>query len=152
MTTPNVAGWGRPKKSFTAYVVFQQRQGRGFWHAFTAPAWRHCWVMIPAYWPEPGLMATCVTMKVEPLKWGIDTEVWWEHPEIVAQAFLDAGATAVVAFPVKAPPTEGFVFRGLFSCVVIVKAVLGVKNWRVWTPWQLFRYLLRHGGTLTGDF
>lgn len=152
MIQPTGASWGKPKKKFTAYIVFQGKSDRGFWHFFTKPAWRHCWVMVPAYWPEPGLMATTVTMKIEPLKWGIDTEVWWEPPEVIAQAFLDAGATAVVAFPVENPPSEGYVFRGLFTCVVVVKAVLGINNWRLWTPWQLFRYLLRNNGTLAGDF
>ncbi len=33
---------------------------------------------------------------------------------------------------------------GIYSCVSFVKKILGIKAWRVQTPWQLARYLYDH--------
>lgn len=33
---------------------------------------------------------------------------------------------------------------GIYSCVSFVKKILGIKSWRVQTPWQLARYLFAH--------
>ncbi len=41
------------------------------------------------------------------------------------------------ADPVPSPPM-------LCTCVEVVKRILGIQCWRVVTPWQLYRYLLRH--------
>lgn len=32
-----------------------------------------------------------------------------------------------------------------FTCVEIVKALIGVRAWHVFTPWQLHKYLVRRG-------
>lgn len=50
--------------------------------------------------------------------------------------------TEVLAIPYR-PITDRYVFRGLWTCVTCVKAVIGVQDWKVITPWQLrsrFRY------------
>lgn len=145
---PGRAGRGWRAKSVTAYVIFESRRVAGWWDIFTRPGWRHVWVILPAPWPAPGLLATEFTMKVEPLCWGIDVAVFWDEPGVVAQAFADDCATAVLAVDVRLPPGKigEYIPRGVFSCVTIVKAVLGLRAWRIFTPWSLYRYLLAHRG------
>ncbi len=88
-------------------------------------------------------MSQCFTMKIEPLTWGIDVDLWFEHPDVVAKSFYEKGATAILKVPVKIPATPSFVPRGVYSCVTVVKAMVGVRQWRVWTPKGLFGYLVR---------
>ncbi|MDD9904801.1 MAG: hypothetical protein OXT06_14620 [Rhodospirillaceae bacterium] len=146
------ASYGVPFKRVRAYIVFQGGVSphASLWSAFTDPGWRHCWLMLPAYHPAPGLMADRYTLKIEPLRWGIDTEVWWHDPEEVAQHFLDLNVTAVVALDVTTPPPGvPFIPRGLMTCVTVIKAALGIRAWHIWTPKALFRYVLHHhNGTL----
>jgi hypothetical protein len=139
-----------PRKKQTAFIVFQGGANRGNIPAwFTKPGWRHCWLMLPAYYPEPGLMAEVFTMKIESLYWGVDTAVWWRSPEVVASAFMEAGATAIVEFPFTTPPANpSRTWRGQMNCVTLTKAALLIDDWKVWTPKQLFAYLVRHGGRL----
>lgn len=33
---------------------------------------------------------------------------------------------------------------GVFNCVEVVKGLLGIKDFWIWTPWQLFNYLRGH--------
>lgn len=144
------ASYGPGYKKMRAYVVFQSSQTKSSWDFFTDPAWRHCWLMVPAYFPEPGLMADVFTQKIEAARWGVDIDVWWADPEDVAQEFYAIGATAIVAVDVIVPP-KGLPWlpRGPISCVTLTKAVLGLKAWNLWTPKQLFGYLLREcNGTL----
>lgn len=45
--------------------------------------------------------------------------------------------------PLSAPPW-GFLVPA--TCVSVVKGVLGIRAWWVLTPYQLYKYLLKHGG------
>jgi len=94
-------------------------------------------------------MAERFTMKIEALRWGVDSAVWWQSPEVVADAFLEAGVTAIVEFPFTSPPEYAKpTRRGALTCVSLTKATLLIDEWKVWTPKQLFAYLVRHGGRL----
>lgn len=140
-----LAGFTDARKRVRAFVVFQPSSQPIFWDAFTSPAWRHCWLILPCSYPSPGLMADVYSIKVEPVRWGIDFAVWWAEPEIVAREFYKAGVTAIVQVDVDLPPKHsGFIPRGLPTCVTMVKAALGLRAWNVWTPKALFRYLLEH--------
>ena len=130
------------------FVVFQGRIGAGgFWNIYGTSGYQHCWIAVPEYFPEPGLLATQYTMKIEPLEWGIDVAIWRERTDVVVKTFYEAGATAVVYWA-KAAPCRGYVPRGVYSCVSICKAVLGIRAWYILTPWQLPRYMLNNGGSL----
>ena len=86
--TEDKASFKMVKKRRTAFVVFQGGDPELIPVPFTSPGWRHCWLMLPVYYPEPGLMAEVFTMKVEGLRWGVDTEVWWRDPSIPPIASL----------------------------------------------------------------
>lgn len=155
------ASFARVDERRKFFVVFQDRNRWQFWRWYCRPGWRHCWIISVVYFPEPGLAADRYCLKVEPLQWGIDTAVWFADPDVVVQAFYRAGVTAVVEYDADFPPAAVYIPRGIFTCVSTVKAVLGLRNWRVWTPWHLYRHLIRHGARLvkedgasvdTGDF
>ncbi len=68
--------------------------------------------------------------------------VWTADREADLVAALHAAGHLVVRARVRpaprrlAPPLP-------FSCVEAVKRVLGIHAWRVLTPWQLYRHLIR---------
>ena len=143
------AGFLNIRKRQTAYVVFQGETEGIKPIPFTSPGWRHCWLMLPVYYPEPGLMAEVFTMKIEPLRWGVDTAVWWASPDRVSSSFYEEGVTAIVEFPFSTPPRPlRSTRRGPITCVTLTKAILQINDWKVWTPKQLFAYLVRNGGKL----
>lgn len=140
------ASHGTPKGKQTFYVVFESVTTHWtIWNWYTEPDWRHCWLMKAAYFPEPGLMAEVFTHKLEPLRWGMDFDFWFAHPEDVSREFLQLGATAVVKVRMEVPRDYlEYVPRGFITCVSVIKAALGIRDWAVWTPKQLFLYLVRH--------
>ena len=139
------------QKTFVAYVVFAKGKRGTIWSIFCRRGWGHCLVLQPAYDPFPGLLSKQYTIKIEPQTWGIDVELWLETPEEIARQFSAAG-DVVVRYKTTVP-AKGMMFvpRGVFSCVSIVKAVLGINAWRLLTPWHLFLYLVRQGGQLIQD-
>ena len=141
-------GLTKQQHAFTAYVVFAAGKRGTIWSAFCRPGWGHCWLMLPAHYPEPGLLSDRYTIKIEPQAWGIDWAMWWEDPEEIARQWAVNGET-VVRISVAVPPADNwFRPRGIITCVSVVKAMLGIHNWRLLTPWHLFLYLVREGGEI----
>lgn len=143
--------FGTNHRTQTAYVVFQESSQRNptlpKW--MTSPGFRHCWLMLPVYYPEPGLMAEVFTEKIESLFWGVETAVWWEHPDNAAKAFLELGVTVIVKYPFTSPPPDlKLKARGPLTCVTLTKAALMIDDWKILTPKALFKYLVRHGGSV----
>lgn len=56
---------------------------------------------------------------------------------------LQKGET-IVLFASRLKPR--YTPRGMQSCVSVVKALLGLTAWRVWTPQGLYQYLIANGG------
>jgi len=64
-------------------------------------------------------------------------------PECVQVLAKNAGSAAVLfAGRLKSRYTP----RGVQTCVSVVKSLLGLSAWHVWTPDQLYRYLIKHQG------
>ena len=146
-----IASFGGQKKITTAYVVFSGDRRWSFWNWFLEPGFSHCWVIIPIPYPEPGLMASKFSLKIEPLSWGIDTEVWFAEPDVVIESFAkldNVSAIVSYTFETPGPPKALQGLRGLLTCVSVIKALLGIENHRVWTPGHLFRYILRNRGKI----
>lgn len=139
------------RKRIPVYVVFSRRDegNYSFWDFFTDKTFRHVQLLVPAYYPEIGPMADRHTIKIEPMSWGMDIEVFWEDIDFIAEEYLKSGVTAVVKYYVEKPPKRpGYVPRGVITCVSVLKSFLGIRAWRIWTPWQLFVYMLCHSGQL----
>lgn len=136
------------RKRFTAYVIFQGAEHRRFWRIFTRRGWRHCLVVIPVYDGAPGLMTPVYSLIINPLTCFTDTHVEFTNPRDVVQEYLNAGYTAAISWPVDHDYKQEYVPRGFLNCVTLVKALIGVSAWYVWTPKHLARYLVRNGGEI----
>lgn len=67
------------------------------------------------------------------------TELGIVHPDEIISSFADQGFDAI---PVqRRAPVAAEMPLGLFTCVEVVKRVLGIRNRWVMTPWQLRRVL-----------
>ena len=69
-------------------------------------------------------------------------------PRKLVDMMLDEGYTAAIAVPVDHDYQTDYIPRGLMTCVSVVKAIIGIRAWFVWTPEHLARYLLRSGAEL----
>jgi len=136
------------RKRYTAYVVFQGAEHRRFWRMFCRRGWRHVFLIHPAYYPEPGLMAQVYSVVINPHSDHVRTDVVFKHPADICASMLREGVTACISIPIDQKFTGRYVPRGFITCVSLVKIFLGIGAWYVWTPEQLARYLLRNGGTL----
>lgn len=136
------------RKRYTAWVVFQGSENRRFWRFFLRRGWRHVYVIIPAYYPEPGLNAVAYSQIISQWTDHVRADVVFMHPNAVAEAALREGATAVIKFAVDQKFTGRYSPLGLLTCVGLTKALIGCKSWATWTPERLAQWLLRNGGEL----
>ena len=133
------------RKILNCIVVFQGSDNLGPWQVFAPPKWRHCWIGIAVYFPEPGLMANQWMIRIEPTTWGIDLDFNFMSLKQAAQKAYDLGATSVLKLSVDTPPKHAYVPRGFLSCVSVLKSILGLRACWIVTPKQLHRILRRNG-------
>ncbi|HKY45624.1 MAG TPA: hypothetical protein VJM50_21220, partial [Pyrinomonadaceae bacterium] len=134
------------RKCFTAYVVFVGSENRNWWRFFLRRGWRHVYVILPTYYPKPGLSAVAYSQVINPWTDHIRSDVLFQSPRSVAEAALKEGATCVISLPVDQKFSGKYLPRGLLTCVSLTKALLSIGAWHVWTPEQLARWLLQNGG------
>lgn len=140
------------RRRFTAWVVFQGSDHRRFWRIFTRRGWRHCFVILPVYYPEPGLAAIKYAQVFEPKMNYLASDVIFKAPRDLVQEALDNGATAVIKYSVDTINLPFYIPRGVISCVSIIKCLLGIQAYFVVTPKQFARWLIRNGGEMVkGD-
>ena len=120
-----------------AYVVFSPRAGL-WWLRLLRPGFRHCFVLLH---DGVGLVA------IEPLVSRISVSAL-EVP-FGAEAFvrsLEVQGMTVVPARIAGESPDKWRF-GIFTCVEVVKRVLGLRAPLAFTPWRLYRYLkLQHTG------
>ena len=88
---------------------------------------------------------------VNPLLACLDCELLcveqYPHPRLFA-------GDGVIILPVRAITKDvpRWTFC-VFNCVEVIKAILGIRAFWVWTPWQLYKYLTRgkHNGGLKNE-
>lgn len=136
------------RKRFTAFVVFQGAEHRRWWRIFTRRGWRHVFVVLPVYFPDNRLSAIQYSQIINPTMEHIRSDVIFEPPAKVCEAMLKDGATCVIKLAVDQKFTGRYVPRGLLTCVSLVKALLSIDAWNLWTPEQLAKWLLMNGGEL----
>lgn len=123
-----------------AYVFFDRRRTNQFcwWHLFVSKKWAHCLVLLD--YEKQTLVCDCLaaglflTIEDRPIK---------EQSKLLKEF----GCTAIV----KITPNsfeQKFYWRGLITCVSVVKAALGIRKSSVLSPHGLFCYLMKNGGTL----
>lgn len=136
------------RKRFTAYLIFSGSENRQWWRFFLRRGWRHVLVIIPAYYPKPGLNAVPYSQVINFWTDQVRSDVVFMDPAALCEAALRDGATAAISLHVDQRFTGRYLPRGLFTCVSLAKSLIGCNDWTVWTPEQLARWMLRHGGEL----
>lgn len=117
-----------------AYVVFSDQVSLA-WLRLLKPGFRHCAMIMPAV--------------ARPRDWTIIDPL--SHHLLVDQISVPdgqpdlpeqlrrAGHTLVAVRPYCPPPRPAPIMP--FSCVEMIKRLLGIHSKRIWTPYQLYRFL-----------
>lgn len=113
-----------------ALVVFSDRADLP-WLRLLRHGYRHCFLVLgsPGGWISLNAMAHRLEVAVLPVDAGFDLAGWYR-----AQ-----GLTVLETRP-AVPPRRALPPRP-FTCVELVKRTLGITAERIFTPWQLFRFI-----------
>jgi len=114
-----------------AVVVFGDQVGL-FWLRPLKPGFRHCFVLLEQDegWVMLDPLAHRIRVAMLPPVASGDLAAWYrEH------------GYGVVVVPLATAPKRPAPW-GPFTCVEAVKRALGIHRVTVWTPWQLWRYLI----------
>lgn len=125
-------------------VVYYPRQPYYFWSKWIKQGFRHCELWRPYRYGEgvDEIGWLRITPTFEILEAEIDT-----NPASPGLRFPGCTVQPVKILSKAYKMRQWFHF-GPVSCTEIVKAALGINNFLVRTPWQLYRYIKRHGGVL----
>jgi len=129
------------------YVIFQKAHAHRWWNRwFTVPGFEHCSVLEVILTEGKGLAAGPCCVHTETC-FGLTVQrIWWEDAEKLASKLLaNRGVTAVARLEVDKKYAKRYIPFGMFTCVTIVKSILGIHNWRVQTPQRLLKYLEGQG-------
>ena len=122
----------KPKITEEWYLVFDQAAKEHWFHRFIHPEFQHCYAMKKS---EAGLF----WMIVNPS---------WSHVSVeyrLATTFPDprdyVGEYArIVKYQAVIDPQGSCTQLNVLACVDIIKRFLGIRNWRIITPYQLYKY------------
>lgn len=119
------------------FVVFRPvARPRWWWHRVIDPARAH----VLAIWREKG-----VTLALNHTGTVLAVEVVGLAPEDAARGLCLAWDAEALRLTVRVPEHGQPCLRPVMTCVEAVKALLGMTSWRIWTPRQLRRALIRRG-------
>lgn len=96
------------------------------------PGFRHCFALIrsDAHW-----------ITLDPMLHKMDVEATQCAADFDLPAYLRRKGYRVVQAPALAPPRR-MAAPAPFTCVEAMKRLIGLHDWRVLTPWQLYRRLI----------
>lgn len=99
---------------------------------FLRPGFRHCFALIRGEdrW-----------LTVDPMLHKMDVSATHCACDFDLPGWLRARGYRVVRAPKLAPPRR-MAMPSPFTCVEAMKRLIGLHDWRVFTPWQLYRRLL----------
>ena len=113
-----------------AWVVFTG-QADWPWLRWLKPGYRHCFVMLHdgRNW-----------VSVDPLLSHTDVQIHNVPQDFDLPGWLKARGHRVIRTRIQRSHARPAPFM-MFTCVEAVKRVIGLHDWRVMTPWQLYRHL-----------
>lgn len=137
----------RPDERFKRYyVLFRNTRVPVWWTRFTVPGLEHCSVIEEVSSPEEGLLQRKYCVYTDACYGLLVNQIHWEAASsVVADALVKRAITAVVVVDVEKTHQRMYIPFGLWTCVTVAKALLGVRDWRIQTPQSLFRYLDKRG-------
>jgi hypothetical protein len=115
------------------YVIFTNPKYKNVLAPFLQEGFHHVFAMKKT---EGGLMWQIINPMRSHIHVDIEAVDTYPHPR------LYAGGDAII-LPVKAK-IDTLRFRGtlgVFNCVEVVKGLLGIKEFWIWTPYQLYKHL-----------
>ncbi len=122
-------------------VIFNPRyQNKRWWHPFVRKDFNHVVMLYDT--------AGHGTMVIEALEWGIAIR---HEPKDIAECmeYYGSHATAIVSYIANHAYNVDPVTRGVFTCVSLCKAVLGLRKcFFVITPFQLYKFLLKQNSVV----
>jgi hypothetical protein len=141
MTDPVIIDYDPCKQPVFWYVVFTAATNN------LMPWWVRWWIRRDIYKHVYAFRdyAGC-TLTVNQLAQGLIVDASPVPAPDCARMLGQEGRESVVLFAgqLKYRYTQ----RGVQSCVSVVKSLLGLKAWHVWTPQQLYRHLIEHKGVV----
>ena len=120
------------------YVVFDYTSKKRWYHRWLKPGFYHCYLM----------------QKTEAGYFWIVINPVWSHVEVDYRATKTfetpreyAGEQAViVAWEKYVDPHQVCTQLNILQCTDIVKRFLGIRRWAIFTPYQLYKYLMANKG------
>lgn len=115
-----------------AWVVFTTPKQSHWWERFLEPGFVHCFALVRSgrRWIRMDWGYDCASLAV------LNMPAYASLNEVVGPGDTVVRVLAEVRERYRAP----WVF-GPVTCVEAVKAVLGIRAFWVWTPFQLYRYI-----------
>lgn len=101
------------------------------WLRWLRPGFRHCFVLL-----ETGVG----WVLINPLSNGTEVDIWPEDQEEALRAWFVQNGYEVIDETVQPLASKALPWS-LYSCVEVVKRLLGLRDPRIVTPWQLYRFL-----------
>lgn len=115
----------------TCLVVFSGQVSR-WWLKALKQGFRHCFITLGngQVWLTIDAMLNKTDVVIQPVAGDFDMKKWYE-----SQGFL---VVSVKIFNVGLIPAP----VGFFTCVEMVKRIIGVHSFRIATPYSLYKFLL----------
>lgn len=132
------------QRYFEWLVVYYPRVPHYFWAAWLKQGFRHCELWRPYYYGEGvrdvGWLRVTPTFEI--LEAAIDSD------PTPPQARFPRCTVQPVRILSKAYKVRQWFHFGPISCTEYCKAALGINNFWIRTPWQLYKFIKKQGGVL----
>jgi hypothetical protein len=104
------------------------------------PGFRHCFALIKGdgHW-----------LMVDPMLHKMDVNTTATPADFDLPGWMRARGYRVVRAPMLEAPRR-VACPSPFTCVEAMKRLIGLHDWRIFTPWQLYRYLVNFTGESHG--
>jgi len=122
-----------PKETPSPALVVFSGETEFWWLKVLRPGFRHCFMVLEmdGQWVVYDPLSHQTKIALLPANRQIDLKAWYE----------DRGCTAIACATSAAPLKMAPFF--LFTCVEAVKRVLGLHDRGIFTPWQLYKRLIK---------
>ena len=125
----------QPSSQWTRALVVFSGEADQLWLRIFRKGFRHCFLVLgsPGGWLYLNPMAHQTLIQVLPVPPDFNLAEWYRN----------LGLAVVETKPIQ-PPRRAAPWRP-FTCVEAVKRAIGITAGNIWTPWDLYRYLMNNG-------
>lgn len=65
---------------------------------------------------------------------------------------VDSENMTIIRYEYEVDPLQRMPYYEPISCVTVIKRLIGMSDWKVQTPYQLYKKLIRNGGTIWDNY